>query len=227
MAHSRTLNLTTAALVIVNLVPLVGVLFFEWTVFEILLLFWAENLVIGVINVARYWTLYEKRNHAMLLLYIPFFCLHYGAFALGHLVFLVSIFRPEDPNAWSLTALLVPILALIASHAYSYFAHFIGQREYLDVSPQQLMSQPYKRVVVLHLAIVLGGGLVMWMGEPLMALVVLVLLKIAFDVPAHRREHRDKAEREKTRRDRASGQKMPRDSVFKGWGNDRADPDQQ
>jgi hypothetical protein len=226
MSDNRTLNLTTAALVVSNLVPLAGVLFFEWTVFEVLLLFWAENLVVGAVNVARYWTLYRERNHAMLLLFIPFFCLHFGGFALGHLVFLVFLFRPEDPNAWSLSALLVPLAALIASHVYSHYAHFIGRREYLHADPRQLMTQPYTRVIALHVAIVAGGLLVTWLGEPLLALAVLVLIKIAFDVPAHRREHRDKVEREQINRARASGQEVPRDSVFKGWGQDHSGSDQ-
>lgn len=225
MTDSRKLTLTTAALIIGNLVPLAGVLFFQWTVFEILLLFWAENLVIGAINVARCWTLYRKRNHAMLLLYVPFFCLHYGAFALGHLFVLIRFFHPGDPGDWSLVALIVPLAGLTASHVYSLLVHFIGQQEYLDASPEQLMIQPYTRVMALHLAILVGGGLVTWMGEPLLALVVLVLVKIVFDVPAHRREHRDKIRREQIRSASASGEEMPRDSAFKRWGQDHPGSD--
>lgn len=226
MSNSRTLNLTTIALVVGNLVPLAGVLFFEWQVFEILLLFWAENLVIGAINVARLWTLYQKRNHAMLLLFVPFFVLHYGMFTMAHLTFLILYFRPEDPESWSLVALVVPLVALIASHVYSYSAHFIGRQEYLYADPKQLMVQPYARIVALQVAILGGGWLVMWLGEPLIGLVLLVLVKIAIDVPAHRREHRDKVEWEMAQKARAAGQKPARDSVFKGWGEQRSDSDQ-
>ena len=35
------------ALVLVNLVPIAGVLFFDWRVFDLLLLYWAESVVIG------------------------------------------------------------------------------------------------------------------------------------------------------------------------------------
>jgi hypothetical protein len=226
MRHSElepavsTVNVTTAILVASNLVPLAGVLWFEWTVFEVLLLFWFENLVIGAINVARLWTLYERRNHGTLLLFIPFFCVHYGTFALAHLTLLISVFRPEDPDSYSLTALIVPLALLVASHAYSHYVHFLGRREYLDVTPAQLMVRPYARVVALHVAVLVGGGIVQWLGEPAFALVILVLIKIAFDVPAHRQDHRDSVQREGARSAQASRQEPVRDAVFKGWSDD-------
>lgn len=219
MRNQQAINLTTAALVLSNLVPLAGVLFYEWVVFELLLLFWCETLILGAINIARYWTLYRQRNHASLLLFIPFFLIHYGGFALAHLVFLVAVFRPDDPATWSLAALGVPLIALTASHVYSYHAHFIGQQEYLHADPKQLMIQPYARVVAMHVAIMIGGGLVLWIDAPTTALIVLVLIKIAFDVEAHRREHRAKAVREESRRDVSAGKPLPRDPVFKDWGS--------
>jgi hypothetical protein len=51
------------------------------------------------------------------------------------------------------------------------------------------MKEPYTRVVVLHLTILGGGWAVMALGEPQAALVVLVLVKIAVDLAAHRRQH--------------------------------------
>jgi heme exporter protein D len=225
MAGSKTLALTTTALIIANLVPLAGVVFFGWTVFDILLLFWAENLIIGAINVAKYGILYRRRNHGMLLVYIPFFCIHYGGFAIAHLTALLHFFGPADPGGWSPVALAIPLASLAVSHVHSLLVHFIGRKEYLDASHTQLMFQPYTRVMALHVALLAGGGVVMWMGEPLLALVILVLMKIAFDVPAHRREHRDKLAREQRRQARADGTAPPRDPVFKGWGDADADHD--
>lgn len=40
-------------LVAANLVPLAGVLLWDWRVFEVVLLYWAENLCIGAINVLK------------------------------------------------------------------------------------------------------------------------------------------------------------------------------
>jgi len=63
-----------------------------------------------------------------------------------------------------------------------------GERERTVIG--KLMAAPYARIVVLHLAIILGGFAIMAMGQPIAMLLVLVLLKIAVDVVLHRREHR-------------------------------------
>ena len=35
-------------MVMVNLIPLVGVIWFGWSVFALLILFWIENIIIGL-----------------------------------------------------------------------------------------------------------------------------------------------------------------------------------
>ena len=54
-AAAARLRLPPSALVLVaaNLVPLAGVLFFGWSVFATLLLFWVENVIVGGFNVLR------------------------------------------------------------------------------------------------------------------------------------------------------------------------------
>lgn len=49
----RQLRLSAVALVLANLVPLAGVLLWEWSVSSVVILYWFENVVIGVINVLR------------------------------------------------------------------------------------------------------------------------------------------------------------------------------
>jgi hypothetical protein len=44
---------SSIVLVIANLLPLAGVLWFRWEVVDILLLYWTESVIIGVINVLR------------------------------------------------------------------------------------------------------------------------------------------------------------------------------
>ena len=52
-----------------------------------------------------------------------------------------------------------------------------------------LMSAPYKRIIVLHLAILFGGWGVLALGSPLPVLVILVVLKTALDLKLHLKEH--------------------------------------
>jgi uncharacterized protein DUF6498 len=52
------------------------------------------------------------------------------------------------------------------------------------------LTEPYSRVVALHVTVLAGGALAHTIGAPLAALVLLVLLKTAIDLLAHLGEHR-------------------------------------
>jgi hypothetical protein len=84
---------------------------------------------------------------------------------------------------------LFAFVALVISHGISFVMNFLlaGERETLTL--RDLMGAPYGRIVVLHVAIILGGFAVMALGEPVALLVVLVLLKLGLDIKLHLREH--------------------------------------
>lgn len=192
------LALSTAALLLANLLPLGAVLAGWWSVYEVVLLFWAENVVIGLFNVARMLALLVLKREVGMLVLIPFFGVHYGMFTFVHGMFVVGLLGPpgaramEDGIALLLApeGLLLALLALVASHGFSFLVNFLGAGEWRKQQGMGLMAQPYGRVVILHLVIIGGGALVLALGEPVWALVLLVLLKIGVDVIAHRREHR-------------------------------------
>ncbi len=190
-----------AALVLANLAPLAGVLLWDWRVFDLVLLFWAENVVIGAVNVLRMLCARppipirpEKRAFR-----IVFFCVHYGLFTFIHGMFVLTLFgspvpgEPAPPWVWfgQLDAsLLLPFAALVASHGISFVTNYLGRGEYRRADLNQLFTQPYSRVVVLHLVVLLGGALVFFLGSPLWGLLLLLGLKTALDLRSHRAEHR-------------------------------------
>lgn len=191
------LALSSAALVLANLVPLAGVLLGLWSVAEIMILFWAENVVIGLFNLLRMGTVLLGRRKRELLFMMPFFALHYGGFAAVHGLFVLHLFgTPGLADFAEVPALLLspggllwPLLALAASHGLSFALNFLGAGEWRRIEPNVLMVQPYGRVIVLHLVIIAGGAVALALGAPLGALALLVLLKIGADLAAHRREH--------------------------------------
>ena len=71
----------------------------------------------------------------------------------------------------------------------SFFVNFVGRREYAGETISALMIAPYRRIIVMHLTIIFGGGLVMLLDTPAPALALLVAIKTAVDWRAHRREH--------------------------------------
>jgi hypothetical protein len=123
-----------------------------------------------------------------------FFILHYGVFWAVHGVFVFVFFGLSSPSGLfgglGLRGVAIAAAALFLSHAVSFFVNFLGKEEYLTVSPDQQMMEPYSRVVVLHVTILAGGFLADALGAPLAALVLLIVLKTVIDLLAHLREHR-------------------------------------
>jgi hypothetical protein len=193
---------SAAALVAANLVPLVCVLFFGWSVFAILLLFWVENVIVGGFNVLR--MLCAQPDNvafwAAKLFLIPFFTVHYGMFVTVHGIFVLTMFSGAMPSrgfpspatfvhAVQGAGIAPAALALVLSHGVSFAFNYLGAGEYRSVQLQALMMRPYGRVMVLHLVILLGGFLVLTLGSPLLPLALLIVLKTGLDLRGHLREH--------------------------------------
>ena len=81
-------------LIVANLVPLYGVFFLDWQIFPILLLFWMENVVVGIFNVFKMLVASPAKPTSWLtkVFMVPFFCFHYGMFTLVHGVFIFGFF---------------------------------------------------------------------------------------------------------------------------------------
>jgi hypothetical protein len=186
-----------------NAIPLVGVLLHDWTVFQILLLYWCENVTVGVLNVLR--MLCAQPKHELIwagkLFLIPFFVVHYGMFTFVHGMFVLGLFGGAAIRfgAVSLASLLaavrgagigVPLGAMLASHGFSFFHNYLAGGEYQRVQLSQLMFQPYGRVMLLHVTVLIGAFLAKASGSPLPALVLLIVLKTTLDLWAHLKERR-------------------------------------
>jgi hypothetical protein len=189
-----------------NLVPLAGVLFWNWDVFALLLLFWMENVVIGVLNVLKM-LLADPADAALWaakLFMAPFFCFHYGMFTAIHGTFVFALFggKKFDPPGINVVepalraagelGLWLPLGVLVASHAFSFLWNYLVRGEFRRAKLAELMAKPYGRVVVLHLTILFGGFGAMLLGSPVWALLLLIALKVGLDVRAHVKEHSEK-----------------------------------
>lgn len=208
-------SLPLALLVAGNLVPIVGVLLWDWDVRAILILYWSENLILGGLTILKM----LLRSPILGIFSSAFFLIHYGGFCGVHGFFILALTQanvgdPVGSNPWPLWLVFVQILfntivqvliiappewlyaflGLVISHGASFTANYLMRGEYKNAEIGKLMQAPYKRVIVLHLAIIFGGWGVMALGSPAALLIVLILLKITFDVHAHRKEHREKLE---------------------------------
>ncbi len=101
-------------LVVANAIPLIGVLFFGWSVWTILIIYWLENGVVGFFNVLKMlkaeggedpattqpartvgttaWRINSRAGRSMAkVALVPFFIVHYGLFWLVHGVFVLTL----------------------------------------------------------------------------------------------------------------------------------------
>lgn len=195
-------RLSLLLLVTANLLPLAGVLLWDWDVFFLLLLFWCENVIIGLFGIARLVVAANNDTLKESLLLPLFFLVHYGGFMFGHFMVLFGMYsgnvealgnfaQPEDYYRLVLDNLSwVAIAALFVSHGWSFIENFMGRNEYERLSPMQAMGLPYRRMVITHVALILGGFFLIENGQPLAGLIILILMKVALDITFHQKEHR-------------------------------------
>jgi hypothetical protein len=212
-------SLSIQALTVANLLPLFGVVLLGWDAAAIVLLYWIENLIVGLINILRMILVRVETTARQIqkLFMIPFFCVHFGGFCAVHGFFLLAFFKigsswdafsPQNPWMGPLIFLQLlysvviqlwqsrpqglewPVLGLAVSHGISFVKNFLLGQEYLSLKINQIMMRPYKRIVLMHVAIIAGGVLVMKMGSPAGLLCVLIFLKIGMDIWLHVKSHK-------------------------------------
>jgi len=214
-------NIPLVSLVLANSLPLAGVLFFKWDAFYIVLLYWAENLIIGFYNVLKMACVKVSHpiEHIDKIFSIAFFVLHYGGFTGVHGLFVLGMFlgmfkkevgMPVDEPVWPCFLIFVQLLlnvikqaysiitlnmkiallALFVSHGVAFIHNYLLEGEFTRTSTDALMSQPYSRVLVMHIVILAGGFFSLYLGSPVGLLIILVVLKTAIDVKMYLRQCR-------------------------------------
>ncbi|MEA2622009.1 MAG: hypothetical protein QOH61_919 [Chloroflexota bacterium] len=182
---SRSARLGAIVLVVTNLIPLAGVLWWGWDAFVIVFLYWLENGIVGVVTVLKIRRAGRARNVAWIGI-ASFFTVHYGLFWVVHGVFVLvlPVFARVDFSLPRISplGLLLALAALAVSHFGNYRLVFVREGEYLRAEPQRLMWQPYARLFTLHFVILFGALLAALLGQPIALVVLLVLFKIAFEL---------------------------------------------
>ena len=187
---ANNLALSGLALVLANLIPVAGVLFWGWDVTFIIGLYWIENLVIGLLNLPK--ILMSQDEFEKRITLCVMFVLHFGLFCFVHGAAIGGIFMDGDyPLALlSEPQLSLTIIGLFLSHSFSFLVNFVGRREFEKRDASEQMHQPYRRIMIMHIVVLIGGALVQFFGQPIFALLVLIALKTGVDLKSHRDEHK-------------------------------------
>lgn len=182
----------TWLIILGDLVPLAAVLWFGGDIAFLLALFWAENVLLGLYTVARLllntgpaFPVFGRYGVAV------FFAVHFGIFCAGHATFVRALFmrdRPVDFNQMNLVAQMQDfaahfpdfakaVLMLAVLQLMAFVTAYRRQPDFRTRPSILLMFEPYPRVVLLQVTLLVGGAVTLFFGQPQWALVVLVALK--------------------------------------------------
>jgi len=179
------LQKTEIILIISNLIPLIGAIFFGWKIDTLLIIYWFESAIIGIFNVikiminkvpiekANQFTksftntenetpiankTYTNNQKILIRLFVAvFFCLHYGIFMFGHFIFIMFFLKIFQLNSFDIWQLSFPILFMVISHGYSFWYNYIKKDEINKINIVQLLFRPYKRIIIMQFTIILGA----------------------------------------------------------------------
>lgn len=197
-------------IVALNLIPVAGVAFLGWDAGYILLLYWAENLILGGVALLRILTargdgpgpkasgLGDRIGLGC------FFVVHYGIFCLGHGAFAASMASQlapggaGDPGLWARTfgdrSFQIALAATAVFQIVGLVRDWWMAGRWRESSPGFEMFRPYGRIFVLHVTVILGAWGLAALNAPTAAVLVLCLLKLglelgltAFGAPARAR----------------------------------------
>jgi hypothetical protein len=185
-----------------NALPLWGVLAGEWSIAALMVLFWIENVFAGLVTAARMAMLPGPTVlQGMKFAAIPFFAVHYGGFALVHGLFVFAQFVPDGVSVWREPGFGWAVLVAAGVQAWqAWQEHRIHVPEPVTEAERQaghkdpkvareqtiplmrLMAEPYLRVGILHVVIVIGAMVSVLLGTPLASLLLLIALKAAYEI---------------------------------------------
>jgi hypothetical protein len=180
----------------------VGVIAFDWPTFTVLAFYWLENVIVGGFTALRLLAAGARTGrYLQSLVTTVFFSVHYGLFCLVHGVFVATLFGGihttmggiADPVllmvgrvAGDRIGLLV-VLAMVVAAALDAWRAAATLDADDAKAIRAIMTEPYGRIVVLHLVLIGGGFLMVALQLPSLAALLLVAFKLAYDLGRLRR----------------------------------------
>jgi len=185
--------------ILANLIPVYGVFYLDWEVFDIFFLYWLENGVIGFFNIIKMHYAQGQSDEDLVRPYMKysmnpqvlsyknsvknsssplFFLVHYGSFFVIHGFFLMQLFKDstlkilEDESE----GVIIFLISLFVVYTFSLIFDYFGKEQYKHANRAILMFSPYLRVILIHMIILLGYGLV---GERKLILIFIIFKIIA------------------------------------------------
>lgn len=173
---------------ILNLVPVAGVLWAGWSPLQLLLLYWIENVAVGVFNYLklRDYEAHKPASPPEPFKISSFFAMHYGMFTLVHGIFALvvgTLFAgtPVSPGGrldWLGFGTAALSFALIH---FTDWLHWRKAQGWNQGSADGQMFAPYGRVIVMHLTVLGGAFILATTHAPVAYIALLAVLKTVIE----------------------------------------------
>ncbi|EKE05933.1 MAG: hypothetical protein ACD_19C00141G0002 [uncultured bacterium] len=192
-----TLPLLT--LLLANLIPVVGIYFYGWTIQTVVVSYWLEAGIQGFFGTIKLFrtqgsvsgkqTFSSKMLTTLVKLpLIPLFLANYFIFLVIYGLLLYFLVGLDGVN---LRLVFLTYSAFLVSYIASYYFNFIKDKEFKKISPFKQLAEPYRRFGPIHLCILLGVFASKVSGDFQSWVLILAFVKTVFDVGLHIQEHND------------------------------------
>ena len=199
----RALTKSDFLLILVNLIPLYGVWFEGWDPKQVFLVYCLETVIVGLVNVVKMAcvTIFVKKKDVWEnggsttmqsgWFFIFFFIIHYGFFVFvqTQMFFAVTGMIPNGSMLMrysQIPELLGPngrllLLIFIAYYSVQNIFSFFSSGTYKTISMGRLMFEPYLRIFVQQLVVILGS-IFLTFGAGRVFILIFIIVKIFFEV---------------------------------------------
>ena len=196
--------LAILSLVVSNIIPVLGVLYWAWDLFQLMILYLGELLILTAASYAKLVKVTHERWNDQIknlvglvvgasFVYFIFICVLFSKTIdpTNETIDLVALKNLGQQIQSVLREIAWPLTLIALSHLLSYIVNFLGRGEYLRLTPTDLTKLPGWRMIGIHLAI-LGGCFLGFNGEDPTRLAILILMSIKTlaDLITHIGEHR-------------------------------------
>ena len=196
----RKLTQSDYYLIAVNLLPVAGVWLWDWSPNEVFLVYCLETIMIGIFNLVKMgivtatrktdtWYNGTNRTNQSGLFFMFFFLLHYGIFTGVQMGIFFSVsgigegsnitafnFFYKWPQLLSLDA-MVMFLVFVSFYGFKMIVNFIRSGEYRTIPMTLLLFQPYGRIFIQQVTVIIGS-MFLTFGAGKIFILVFALIKI-------------------------------------------------
>jgi hypothetical protein len=201
----KRLNSSEIFLILANLIPILGIFFFDWSLFSVLIAYWAETGIIFLYALAkRVYILFnnkKKEDISEALSSIIIIIAIYGCFMIIHFAFILDLAYPLSGIQTTMSGVFkeymkeITLMAIVflISHGQSFYFNFIKNKEAEKIGVKEVLSEDARelttRFFFMQLVIFFGWAILELTKGPIYLYILFILGKILIDLNGHRKKH--------------------------------------